>query len=109
MTDRKFWISITLMAIAAGLILFALFGIAGSASSEPPVACIDTKTRDRIRELSLNAIDQALHAHVVHLYDIWLKDFSPEPQRAMLGMANGINAYQRARANALAWNPVICE
>jgi len=98
-----------LMVFATGLILYALFGLVGYASSEPQGTCVDAKTRDRIRELSLNAIDQALHAHVVHLYDIWLKDYSPEPKRAMVGMANGINAYQRARANALAWNPVICE
>ena len=39
---------------------------------------------------------------------IWVKDSSEQPKRAMAGMAHGINAYQRARADALQWNPPEC-
>ena len=112
MDDRKLWISWALMAFAVALILFAVWGLSSNRARSEPVTretCVDVKTRDRIRELSLSAIDQALYAHVMNLYDVWLKDPSQQPQRAKVGMANGISAYRRARADALAWNPETCK
>jgi hypothetical protein len=58
--------------------------------------------------LTTAAIDDAYKDHVSHLFTVWLKDYSPEPKRAMAGMANGISAYQRAQLNALNWKPPIC-
>lgn len=88
-------------------VLIALLVAANTTTADP--ICIDAKLKAHILELTLTAIDSALVAHVSKLFDVWLKDYSPEPQRAMAGMANGIQAYLRARANALKWNPEVCK
>lgn len=85
--------------------MFELSLVLVVAAAEP---CIPLRDREHIRALTLQAIDQALMGHVAKLFDVWLKDFSPEPKRATAGMANGINAYKRARNNALQWDPPIC-
>jgi hypothetical protein len=79
------------------------------ARSAPTEACFTEDNREHVRALTLAAIEQAFSAHVSNLYSVWLKDFSPEPTRATVGMANGLSAYHRARANAMQWNPPLCK
>ena len=78
-------------------------------ASKTSEQCFSAEDRDYAREISLGAIDHALANHVTNLFSIWLKDFHPEPSRAMAGMDNGLSAYARARANAKAWDPPLCE
>jgi hypothetical protein len=97
-----------LIIAAVGAIVIAIVFLIGAKPVRAQEACVAEGDQQRIRDLTLTGIDQALVAHVASLFDIWLKDFSPEPTRAMAGMANGISAYQRARANALQWHPPTC-
>ena len=47
---------------------------------------------------------------MVHLYEVWQKDpATAQPQRAQVGTTNAINAHNRGRKLALAWNPPSCE
>jgi hypothetical protein len=80
-----------------------------SAISQPrPEICISRDDRENIRIIVLGAFDDALRQHSIKLYDNWLKDLSDQPTRASAGMQNGINAYVRARADALKWLPNEC-
>ena len=69
----------------------------------------DPTERERVREISLTAMDKGLEQAVSHLYSIWQKDpESDQPKRAQVGVTNALNAHSRARKFALAWNPPSC-
>jgi hypothetical protein len=76
--------------------------------SQVPEPCMTADDQARIRELTFDAIDEAFQKHVHLLFEVWLKDFSPEPKRVTAGMRIGISAYRRARANARQWSAPVC-
>jgi hypothetical protein len=78
-----------------------------SAESSAPL-CMDKETKEKVRELMLDAIDMALKDHIMHTFEIWMRDESGQPARARKGVQNGVSAYIRSRAAVLAWNPSEC-
>jgi hypothetical protein len=71
--------------------------------------CIDPTERERVRELALAGIDDGLKRSMTHLFEVWQKDPEHEqPKRAQVGTTNAINAHNRARKLALAWDPPTC-
>ena len=108
---RERWIAlaVAIVTIILTLILLALFE-QREASSKVPFDCFDATERERVRDISLAAIDKGLGDAVTHLYSIWQKDPDHEqPKRAQVGIANAINAHARARKFALDWQPPGCE
>jgi hypothetical protein len=119
-------VAITVVIVLAVLFALALYGYLtgnweedetarpgyGLASAESqiiqPEICMDEATRERIRDLVLEGIDEALKEHTKHIFSIWLKDSTDQPRRAVTGMATGIRAYLGSRANALKWMPPVC-
>lgn len=91
-----------MVIIAAASILFA------APTTNPPPQCMDEKTREKIRQLALGALDQGFHDHVKLLYEQWMKDSHDQPRRAQNGIKNGIAAYLRALDDAQKWSPPIC-
>ena len=94
--------------------LFALIAtlmlLSTEARAQIKVDCADEETREKIRGLILTGIDQALIAQVVKLFDVWMRESSENPpRRALTGADIATNAYLRARARALKWNPPLCE
>jgi hypothetical protein len=77
-------------------------------SEDTTIACVPVAERERIRVVVLEGIDEALKQHVMKLFDIWMKDTSKQPERAIEGMSIGISAHVRARANATRWDPPPC-
>jgi hypothetical protein len=100
--NRSFVLSVVVLALT---MLVASEMI--SATTEP-VTCMDDKTREAIRELAIEGLKKAFQEHTQHLFEIWVKDNSDQPRRAKVGMAAGIDAYARARADMLRWNPPSC-
>jgi hypothetical protein len=102
------------MARAAAAVFIVMLLIVGidflrvTHSQTPPAQCVSVEERERIRTTVIEGIDEALKAHVVKLFDVWMKDTSSQPQRAIEGMEVGISAHIRARTNALNWNPPPC-
>jgi hypothetical protein len=90
-----------------GALFLAAF-ISVQAAHEKPDPCMDEETRERIRAIVLEGIDEALRDQIVHVFEMWLKDDTEQPKRAVNGMHNGIRAYMHSRANALKWNPPNC-
>jgi hypothetical protein len=72
------------------------------------VLCMDDDTRERIRNIMLKAIDEALQQQVENLFLTWLKDSTGQPARARQGVRNAIEAYLAARKGALKWSPMQC-
>ena len=86
--------------------------IAAMAAQEPPDTageCMDDESRERVRGIITDGIDDALKEHVKQVFDMWLRDDTDQPKRAITGMHIGIRAYVRSRAAALRWAPPKCE
>lgn len=71
-------------------------------------ACVDATERELIRANALEGIDHGFDKQVSLLFEIWVKDPHDQPRRAKVGIQNAINAYVRARRDALAWVPPGC-
>jgi hypothetical protein len=98
------------IVVMVGVIAAAVLIIAErNASSKVQVDCMDPTEREKVRDIVLNGIDQGLEKSIVHLFDIWTKDMSDQPRRAMVGTNNAVNAHARARKQALAWDPPACQ
>jgi hypothetical protein len=70
--------------------------------------CIDIDSRQRLRALQLEAIDEAYKDSVKHLFEIWMRDPAGQPQRARVGLSLATEAYVHARGVVLKWNPLVC-
>jgi len=58
--------------------------------------------------MMLEALDEALKQHIVHMFEVWMKDDRGQPDRARNGTVNGINAYIKASNGVAAWAPPDC-
>ena len=74
-------------------------------AAETSQPCMDHETKDRIRTLMLEGVDQALKTHTVNLFETWMKDSAAQPSRAARGMQQGISAYMRSRNSIMNWQP----
>ena len=82
-------LAVGVVTIILTLIVLALCD--REASSRVPFDCFDATERERVREISLQAIDKGLEQAVSHLYTIWQKDpDSDQPKRAQVGVANAL-------------------
>ena len=70
--------------------------------------CMDESTRERMRAVMLEALDDALKDHVKHVFEVWLKDDRGQPERARTGVRNGVRAWLGAHRSALDWMPPPC-
>ena len=82
------------------------YGLA-SAESRPEL-CMDNETRERVRKLMLEALDEAFKEKIKDLYDVWLRDATGQPARAAKGAEAALRAYQHARNSAMQFNPPEC-
>ena len=90
------------------VLLTGMIAVAVRSEPIPAEPCMDAESRERVRNLVVESIDAGLKNHVVKVFDIWMKDPSDQPRRAIVGMHEGISAYVRSRANALKWAPPLC-
>lgn len=73
-----------------------------------PAPCIDAEMREQVRVLMLAGIDQAMREHAVKMFNVWQKDPTNQPKRAIAGMKSAIIAYAGSRAAAQRWSPPAC-
>ena len=107
---KKEWIWAIVSLVIAIVLAYVLLSLArDDAQSKVAYDCVDPTERERIRDLALEGIDNGLRNAMSHLFDIWVKDPNTEqPKRGQVGTTNAINAHNRARKLALAWNPPDC-
>lgn len=106
---REQWVGLAIGALAAALTILAIALLDSDAEGRVPFDCFEPTERERVRELAFTAIDEGLQKAVIHLFDVWQKDpNTDQPKRAQVGMANAVNAHNRARRFALDWNPPTC-
>lgn len=70
--------------------------------------CGDAKTEEHVRQLMLGALDNALHEHITHVFETWMKDETQQPERAKRGVNQGTAAFVRSREAVLKWKLPPC-
>jgi hypothetical protein len=96
------------VALSVAVVLIGLVAVAVRSETTDQDPCMDAESRERVRGLVLESIDAGLRNQVIKVFDVWMKDPSDQPRRALVGMHEGISAYVRSRANALKWAPPLC-
>ena len=98
-------------------LILTLFGVAIAAQrSDHPVdspklveCAPDEATKARVRDIMVHGLDLALQDRVTTLFEIWMKDDSGQPDRARVGIEQGIDAYLHARKGFLKWDLPVCK
>jgi hypothetical protein len=114
-------IALTMVIVLIILFALALFGYLtggwdeaqGQTLPNPPGQtqpgfCIDELTRERVRDIMLNGLDDSLKDQVKNLMSVWLRDERGQPGRASVGLHNAARAFDHARKAALEWAPPAC-
>lgn len=87
------------------LLLVVALMVSAQAHAQPPqFDCLqmDDESREKIRVIVLDALDQALKDHIAHLFQVWMRDEgNPAQRRASHGTRLGVGAYIRARDRVL--------
>ena len=103
--------ALPLLFIAAPIFFIGALVIAAEtrkAGAIEDVCVPNIEEREHIRKIIIEASDEGLKNHLVGLFDVWMKERGGETGRGMTGARLAINAYIRARASALKFDPPIC-
>ena len=101
------------MVLAFGLLALGIYRVAygqeawNRATQDECVASVED--REKLRGMMLESFDEAFKLHAHNLYLNWLKDYQPNPDRALKGMVNNRHAWIRTRKYGRAYNPAICK
>jgi len=100
-------LSIVITAIIMWLIISA------GATTKPVekhayVTCMDAETREDLRNAMRAGVDQAMKTHTAQMFNVWMKDPTEQPDRAIAGQRNAVRAYVGSRKIANDWNPPNC-
>jgi hypothetical protein len=83
-------------------------GFEMASAESTPVMCADPASRETVRIIMSEALDTALKNHIVHMFEVWMKDDRGQPERARTGVTNGVAAYLRASKSVATWSPPDC-
>ena len=74
------------------------------------VKCISRSNEDidRLKSLTVQALDEAFVHQVAQLYEVWMRDPHGQPQRAQAGVSQAAEAWLDARAGAAKFQPPEC-
>ena len=83
-------------------------GFEMASAESTTVICSDPTTRETVRTIMSEALDTALKQHIIHMFEVWMKDDRGQPERARVGVTNGVAAYLRASKSVATWSPPDC-
>ena len=105
-------IALTLVIILVILFALAFVGwISGGwdAAAQRAIVCSDdAEAREQVRKTTQSALTEALHNQVEHLFSIWMKDETGQPQRAATGVRQAAKGYLHARTQIAKWDIPPC-
>lgn len=86
----------------------ANIGFEMASAESTPVVCADPASRETVRTIMADALDAALKQHIIHMFEVWMRDDRGQPERARNGVTNGVVAYLKATKSIVAWAPPDC-
>lgn len=105
--DRLIWLIVAII-VCAMLSMVLLDMVGARQSTSQPITCMAPDLRDKMRALSLDAIDEAYQDRVKRVFEIWMADPKDQPNRAAVGARNAIRAWANSRRFIETWNPPPC-
>jgi len=85
------------------------FRLHKEANAQEPELCMNAEMREKVRDIMLVALDEALKTHIENVFIVWLRDDAGQPGRARTGVKQGVSAYIRSRASMQKWDPPECK
>lgn len=76
-----------------------------SAETRP---CMTLEAREKIRELTLQGLDEAMRSRSEKLFETWMADTTKQPERAQTGIQKAAEAYALSLRLVAEWDPPIC-
>jgi hypothetical protein len=90
-------IALTLVIVLAILFALAFIGWIGGGWNEAPAAAVkvplDPRHEQKFIELDRGAIEAAYHDQIKRLFEVWMKDDSGQPDRAVKGARQARKAF----------------
>lgn len=102
---------LTLVIVIALLFALAAFGYFSGRwqdADAQPRHCMTLEARERIRELTLQGLDDAMRQRSEHLFETWMADDRDQPKRAQNGIQKAAHAYALSLRLVAQWDPPIC-
>jgi len=102
-----------LVLISGLLIGFAMVWTMQSTAAPKPkmtdyVQCMDGETREDLRTVMREGINQAMKNQTIRMFENWMKDPAEQPSRAVSGMHNSVKAYVGSLKVLNEWSPPSC-
>jgi short subunit dehydrogenase-like uncharacterized protein len=91
------------LVIFAALIFVFARGQAEPAKAKPDCIPIDVPTRQKVKQILSDGLDEALKEQLKHVFEVWMKDERGQPDRAAFGVRQAIRAYLRSREGLETW------
>jgi hypothetical protein len=102
-------VAVILAAIGVGSAAVSRSRFQLASTEFEPIACVpDEETKEKIRNILLEATTEALKNHVVRMHEIWMRDDTNQPKRATNGVRQGIRAFISGHTFVKQWNPPLC-
>ena len=102
-------ISILAVALARSEAQFKSKSLQDAGGIVATMCVSDEILREKIRQILLDGLDEALKNQVENVFEIWMRDAAGQPGRANVGLKKAVAAYLQARVGTLTWSPPICE
>jgi hypothetical protein len=94
------------LALALAVGVAATFG--GPALGQEPDVCVSEADRDHLRKMTTQALEEAFRQQVIHLFLVWVQDYTMLPEFGLAGFDNARDAYLTAVRIAKAYDPPLC-
>lgn len=107
---RAFAVAVCLAVIAVVLLFAMAVKVEPQTNNQfQVIKCMpDDETKEKVRQVMLTALDDALQEHIENAFGVMLRDDRDQPRRAANGIRQGIRAYVNARWFVLKWSPPLC-
>jgi len=93
--ELTWWQRGLLLVVIVAIITLAIL-MFGQAESEPVKDLQASKWDGHLNDLDKQALDEAYKSRIHHLFEVWMKDETGQPERASVGVRQARRAYIHA-------------
>ena len=77
-------------------------------TSESIFVCADEDVRDTLKQVTYESLDMAFKERINHLFSVWMRDDTQQPQRFLNGARMALRGYIQGRHIISTWEPKPC-
>src|SRR5215510_4551048 len=83
----------TILVLTTFVILLVVYFVEARTETELSVYVVPDQYEDRLLDMDRKAIETAYKEQIAHLFIVWMKDATGQPQRAVKGVNSARKAY----------------